>query len=540
MTPPRLAISAPCDGRESSPPLPRDLARLRDVHRCRPAAAGPRHLLIYPMLRQSLPLSPAAIAGCLSLSLLFAGIAQADDTPVRPNFVIFVADDLGWEDSGPYGNPHVRTPTMDRLAAEGLVFDQAILTTSSCSPSRASILTGRYPHNTGAPELHQPLPADQVLLATPLRQVGYYTAAVGKWHLGAATKPQFDAVIPGGGPSGAEDWLPAVRDRPRDRPFFLWLAAIDPHRNYIPGTIASPHDPAQVVVPPYLPDTPEVRSDLAHYYDEITRFDANVGAVLEELAQQAVLDQTFVLVISDNGRPFPRSKTRLLDSGIRTPFIVRWPAADFRPGSRTDALVSAIDIVPTVLELAHAAPLPSAQGESFAPVLQDPAAPGRRLAFAEHNWHDYTAYERAARDARFTYVRNYRPDLPATPPADAVNSPTYTAMRRLELDGRLNTAQRDSFVAPRPAEELYDNHADPHSLHNLVADPTYAAELQQLRTALNEWIRRTDDRLPTSLTPDRFNRETGQKLSPPPPTSPSGESRSTRSDPLAQPSIPAP
>ncbi|MEZ6068226.1 MAG: sulfatase-like hydrolase/transferase [Planctomycetaceae bacterium] len=145
-------------------------------------------------------------------------LAQVGLGAERPNFVVFIADDMAWDDCGAYGHPHVRTPNIDRLAREGMRFDRAYLTCSSCSPSRCSILTGRYPHNTGAGELHLPLPIEQRLFPTALREAGYYTAAAGKWHLGNAVKDQLDEVREGGGPGGEAYWEPLLEDRPRDRP----------------------------------------------------------------------------------------------------------------------------------------------------------------------------------------------------------------------------------------------------------------------------------------------------------------------------------
>ncbi len=453
---------------------------------------------------------PLLLLVILPFSLPAAPDGQLGEAP--PNFIIFVADDMGWNDNGPYGNAGIRTPSMDRLAREGLTFNRALLTTSSCSPSRASILTGRYPHNTGAPELHMPVPADQVLLSSLLREAGYYTASAGKWHLGDEVRDQFDRILQGGGPSGCEKWVEALRDRPRDKPFFLWLAAFDPHRDYAEDTIPEPHSPEDVFVPPFLPDAPEVRADLARYYDEITRFDSHVGQVLEELERQGVAGNTLVLLISDNGRPFPRCKTRLLDSGIRTPLIARWPGGGIPRGRRSDALVSSIDIAPTILELAGMADQPDFQGSSFARTLKDPQIPAREFAFAEHNWHDYMAFERAASNRRFTYIRNWRPDLPATPPADAVRSPTYQLMLDLERRRELTPDQCDTFMLPRPGEELYDNVADPYSLHNLAEDPRYAGELKVLRGVLDDWTEETGDLLPGMLTKDRFDRTTGEAL----------------------------
>ncbi|HPZ83303.1 MAG TPA: sulfatase, partial [Thermogutta sp.] len=256
----------------------------------------------------------------IGLSLLHGSTGWASEVN-RPNFLVIIADDMACEDCGAYGHPHIKTPNIDQLAREGMLFERAFLTCSSCSPSRTSLLTGRYPHATGAAELHQPVPPDQLLVTTPLREAGYFTAAAGKWHLGPHVKSQFDVVREGGGDGAYDYWLPVLKERPKDKPFFIWLATTDPHRPYGPNRIPEPHTPQDVIVPPYLPDVPEVREDLALYYDEIGRLDTWVGRIREELIAQGVWDQTMVVFLSDNGRPFPRCKTTVLDSGVRTPLI---------------------------------------------------------------------------------------------------------------------------------------------------------------------------------------------------------------------------
>jgi arylsulfatase A-like enzyme len=469
----------------------------------------------------------------MSLSLAVPRSAAAG-TSDRPNIVLIIADDMAWDDCGAYGHPTIRTPNLDELARCGLRFDRAFVPASSCSPSRASLLTGRYPHNSGAEELHRPLPAGQVTFVEELRAAGYWTAAAGKWHLGDAVKDRFDLVQeadpagflrpadPGTGgrtttrragsdPSGCEQWLPVLRARPRGRPFFLWLAALDPHRDYETGAISPPHRPEEVVVPPYLPDVPEVRKDLALYYDEIARLDRHVGEVMAELGRQGVAGETVILFLSDNGRPFPRCKTTLYDGGIRTPLIVRWPN-HVEPGRRCASLVSTVDIAPTILKLAGIEPGPSFQGKDLSPLLVDPTARVHDLIFAERNWHDYAAHGRAVRSARFKYIRNDDADRPLTPPADAVRSPTFRAMRRLRDAGTLTPEQRACFVWTRPAEELYDTQVDPHEMHNLAGDPEYAEELDRMRRALASWERETGDRVPERLRPDEFDRETGAPL----------------------------
>lgn len=461
---------------------------------------------------------------------LFARGINRQQTAERPNFILIIADDMAWDDTTVYGHKTIRTPNLARLAREGMRFDHAFVTASSCSPSRASMFTGRYPHQTGAEQLHWPVPKEQIGFTTPLRQAGYWTAAAGKWHLGEAVKPQFD-VIREGNPagfilpvdpavyaklttaekSGCDQWVPLLRDRPKDKPFFLWLASFDPHRDYFENTIPQPHRPEDVVIPPYLPDTPELRKELALYYDEITRLDQYVGEVLDELERQRIANNTFVLFLSDNGRPFPRAKTTVYDSGIRTPLLVRWPAK-VKAGTSTERLVSSVDIAPTILSLAGIKPGANFAGKDFLPLLTQPNKQVREYVYAEHNWHDYDDHGRAVRSEQFKYIRNYYTELANTPSADAVRSPSFQSLRRLRDAGQLNAAQMNVFVKPRPEEELYDVVRDPDELHNLAADPKYAAALQKLRAELQRWEKATRDGLPKVRTLDEFDRETGEPL----------------------------
>ena len=465
----------------------------------------------------------------LAFSLLAAlGIRAA----APPNIILIIADDMAWDDAGFAGNPEVPTPNLDKLAKGGMRFTNAFLTASSCSPSRCSIITGKYPHNTDAEELHWPLPAEQKTFVEQLGKAGYWTAAAGKWHLGDAVRDRFDEVretdtsgfqLPAGeagkegkfietmegeAQSGCTEWVPLLRARPEGKPFFLWLAALDPHRPYHPNIVPEPTDPAKVRLPPYHLDTPEVRRDYALYYDEIKRLDKYVGLVMKELEAQEIADNTLVLFISDNGRPFPRDKTSIYDSGIKTPFIAHWPAR-VAGGQVNHNLVSAVDIAPTFLSVAGAELHAKLPGKSFVPLLEDPEASIREFVFAEQNWHDYEAHGRAARDQRFKYIRNAYTDLPLTPSADGVRSPTFQSMIKLHAAGKLSPAQSVYFIQPRPAEELYDCDADPHEIRNLIGDPKYGKVLARLRGALDEWERETGDYVPELRTADEFDRTTG-------------------------------
>ncbi|WP_417384232.1 sulfatase [Gimesia sp.] len=431
--------------------------------------------------------------------------AQTQPT-AKPNFIVFIADDMAWDDCGAYGHPKIQTPNLNQLAKDGMKFNHAYLTCSSCSPSRASIITGRYPHSTGAHQLHLPLPASQVTFVEKLKEAGYYTASAGKWHLGTPTESKFDLVT-----TKLNEWVSTLQQRPKDKPFFMWFAFTDPHRPYQRNIIDRPHTNDEVIVPPYLPDTPEVRGDLALYYDEITRLDGVVGNVRKELNAQKVASNTVIVFLSDNGRPFPRCKTTVYDSGIRTPFIVTWPA-EVKAGSVCNSLVSSVDLAPTVLELAGLPLGETYQGKSFRKLLKNPEATTRGLIFAEHNWHDFEDFGRAVRSPRYKYIRNFYTDIPGTPPADAVRSDTYVKMLKLREAGKLNEDQQSCFQVPRQEVELYDVEADPHELHNLAGNPEYAEVQQELRTALDQWQEETHDRLPRTRRPDEFDRETGQQL----------------------------
>ena len=465
---------------------------------------------------------------CIPLLVVLANVtAQAAD---RPNILLIIADDMNWDDCGAYGHPSIRTPNIDRLAEEGMLFRHAYLTTNSCSPSRSSILTGKYPHNTGAEQLHWPLPADSETFARKMKRSGYYTAAAGKWHLGDGVREHFDQVyeastagfvLPSGKdgeppkmiaaqPSGCEDWERALEERPRDKPFLLWLAALDPHREYVDGALDPPHSVGDVIVPSHLPDVADVREDLRLYYDEIGRLDGYVGKVLAKLRQQNVDDETLILFISDNGRPFPRDKTTLYDGGIRTPWIVRWPAR-VEASQTTDALVSAVDIAPTFLELCgvetEGGPW---EGTSFRRVLLDPNVSTRQFAFAEDHWHDYEDHARAVTDGQFKLIRNDYVDLPSTPSADAGRGLSWQKMLQLEKEGELSFAQRMCLMKPRPKWQLFDLRRDPGELRNRFADPAYRPVRERLAAALLEWTEDTGDYIPTRRTPDEFDRVTGE------------------------------
>lgn len=431
----------------------------------------------------------------------------------RTNFIIIIGDDISWNDLGCYGHPSVKTPNIDQLASEGIKFTNAFLTASSCSPSRCSIISGRYPHNTGAAELHIPLPAGMPTLPGELKKSGYYTVSAGKWHLGADAKADFDLVVEKDNGTGGEDqWLRVMKERPKDKPFFFWFASHDAHRIWQADDFQTPHDPENAIIPPYLVDAEGTRQDLASYYNEIQRLDFYVGEVKKELNNQGVIENTLIIVMADNGRPFPRSKTRVYDSGMKTPFVVSWPKGQKGADLQSSSLLSVIDIAPTFLELAGIEIGPTFQGESFADVIKNPFTKHRNYAFAEHNWHDYEAHERMVRTKHYMYLINNRPQFSNQGPADSNRSPSYEDLKETREAGMLSAAQSDVFLTPRAHEELFYCLRDPQQLNNVASNEKYYEVLTELREVMNQWIVETGDDIPESLTPSWYDAETGKGL----------------------------
>jgi N-sulfoglucosamine sulfohydrolase len=396
--------------------------------------------------------------------VLWSALSAASVSTDRPNIVIFILDDVGQADVGAFGNAVVRTPNIDRLAAEGMRFDNAFLTTSSCSPSRASILTGLYPSATGAPNLGDPVPADITSLPQLLRQAGYYTASVGKWHLGEPFKSHFDRVVEPREESGAADWLPELARRPLNKPFFFWLASKDAHEPYDWYPPLLRQDPARLVVPAYAEDNAFTRQVMAGYYDEIARADASIGHVVDWLRVQHLLDNTLVIVLSDNGSIIGRAKTTLYDEGLKTPLVMRFPKI-IRFGLANQQIVSAVDLMPTILALVGLSPVPDIPGVSLLPTLGNPLQPVREYIYAEQNRHGQPHFSRAVRTKDYLFKLNY-------------------------LGRRLCNPIEDTFWSSRSPRdtghaEFYDLHLDPGAQQNRIKDPEYRDSLNNVRQIMS-------------------------------------------------------
>lgn len=437
-----------------------------------------------------------------------AGVATASAMPTiaqpergrQRNVLLLIADDQGL-DLGCYGVA-VRTPRLDGLARSGTLFRQGYAAVSSCSPSRAVINTGLYTHQNGMYGLqhdvhHQSLLPGIETLPSLLRRAGYATALVGKKHVGPDSAFPYEAeLVPErSGRRDVRELAIAAASLIRstdDRPFFVTIAYSDPHRAAVdygndrawPGVTPGRYDPARVTIPSHLPDLPAVREDLAAYYQSISRLDAGVGMILDELAGTGRADDTLVLFLSDNGRPFPGAKTNLYDAGLHLPLIVRAPGT---APAVNDAMVSWTDIAPTVLDWAGVAP-PAAYrlpGHSLLPILGRPGDPARDAICASHDFHEITQYYpmRAIRTRTHSYILNLAWQLPYPIAGDVAGSPSWqviVANPSLRLGRRTQAA-----YLQRPAEELYDLARDPDEIANVAADPAYAG----VKAALAERLR---------------------------------------------------
>ena len=439
--------------------------------------------------------------------------------PRRPNIVIAIADDWSYPHAGSYGDRTVRTPAFDRIAREGARFTHAFVASPSCTPSRAALLAGQAVHRLqeGA-NLHGFLPKSIPVLPDLLEDAGYAVGFSGKgWGPGR--------VEPGGrtrNPAGPQfkSFDDFMTGRPRDRPFSFWFGSSDPHRPYDEGSGARGGLAIdRVAVPAYLPDTPVVRGDLLDYYLEVERFDRDLARLLETLERAGELENTIVIVTSDNGMPFPRAKANVYDSGARVPLSIRWPG-NAAPGTVIDALVSLTDLAPTLLEAAGLKPIEAMTGRSLRPLLRGESRAGGERVFIERERHanvrrgDLSYPVRAIRTKDYLYIRNFRPDRwPAGDPelyfavgpfGDIDGGPTKTLL----LGGRNDPAIARFFelaAAKRPAEELYDVRRDPEQLVNLAGTSAHRAAQRRLRDELDRWLRETGDPRATA-DDDRWDR----------------------------------
>ncbi|MDB6088761.1 MAG: hypothetical protein JWN85_1545 [Gammaproteobacteria bacterium] len=422
--------------------------------------------------------------------------------------LLIIADDQGL-DAGCYGGT-VKTPNLDRLAAQGTLFTQGYATVSSCSSSRSVLYSGLYSHANGmyglAHDVHNQSLLDWVVtLPRLMSEAGYATALVGKKHVRPDRALLYDVeLVPE--KAGIRDVAAMAAAAGQfmrgqgGKPCFITVGFSDPHRaeeNFgntraWPGVPRMTYDPAEVKIPAHLPDLPAVREDLAQYYESVSRMDHGVGLLLSELKAAGREDDTLVIFVSDNGRAFPGAKTTLYDEGIHLPLIIRAPHAT--PGVRSEAMVSWVDISPTILDFAQAE-APAAyklHGRSLLPVLTQARPSGWDRIFAAHCFHEINQYYpmRLMRTSRYAYLANLAHELPFPIAGDVASSPSWKA---IEASGAKLGKRPLVRYLRRPAEELYDVVQDPDQLTNLAGSPHHAVTLSEMRAKLREWRVATRD-----------------------------------------------
>jgi N-sulfoglucosamine sulfohydrolase len=453
----------------------------------------------------------AKIAQGLIATLLLATVAPIDANAGSRNVVLIISDDQGRELSV-YGATTVKTPNIEALAKDGTLFTHAFSTVSSCSPSRSVIFTGLYSHTNGmyglAHDIHNQhlLPAVRTLPLL-LKEQGYTTALIGKKHLLPDEQLPFDAELAPERPGNRDVAFMSSEARTflenEDvSPFFLVVAFSDPHRaaeNFgntrtWPSVPRVTYDPERISVPPYLSDTAEVRRDLAHYYESVSRLDSGIGMLMDALRETGHLDDTLIVYLSDNGAPFPGAKTTLYDRGIHLPLVVRAPDQE-RRGVSNSAMVSWIDIAPTILDWTGAASASELKlpGRSLLPVLSKEHAEGWDMIFASHGFHEIQQYYpmRAVRSRQYKYILNLAAELPYPIAGDIAASPAWQKVVAQPAVG-LGRRSLDAFLH-RPREELYDLASDPEEVINLAADLRYRDVLERMRHQLDEHRIRTRD-----------------------------------------------
>lgn len=446
-------------------------------------------------MKRSLPTRRQALRGVAGAALTSA-CAQAPvfaQSSELPNIVFLISDDHSTPDLGCYGNSAIQTPHLDRLAAEGLRFDNGFVASPQCSPNRSAIFAGCTPHTIGTSRLHTPYPEWEESFVEGLRGAGYYTGAYRKVHQGDAFNERFDFYRPARVP-----FSEFFDKRPSGKPFFLHVGFTDPHRPYRKGAFSPPHDPAKVMVPDFLPDTPKVREDIALYYDEIARMDSECGEVLGLLDRHGLAENTLVVFMGDNGMPFPRAKGSLYDPGIKVPTLARWPGR-IKQGSVTNALMSAIDLPITWLAMAGQEPTAKMTGKSLLPVFDDPEAPLREAVFAERNWHNTLDPSRSVRTQRHKLIFNGQPRFPYRPASDLERSLSWESYieEKWKGSGSALEAHHWQLLEPtRPIIELYDLGSDPGEFHNRATDPELRDVRRDLEYNLSDWMHETYDFLP--------------------------------------------
>ncbi len=426
------------------------------------------------------------------LPLIF--VALVSIAQAKPNFVFIIADDLTYRDLGCYGG-QAHTPNIDYLATEGMRFERCFQAASMCSPTRHNIYTGLYPLNSGAYPNHAFAKAGTKSIAHYLGDLGYRVALSGKTHIAPPEVFPFEYSVNKNNPDmEAVDAL--MRESvASDTPFCLFACSNEPHSPWNKGD-ASIYPPEKVILPPYIVDTPRMRQDFSNYLAEITYYDDQVGQILALLDKHGLREDTFVMVVSEQGNAFPFAKWTCYGSGLQSAMIVRWPGK-VEAGSVSNVLVEYTDIVPTFVEAAGGTPAKVLDGKSLLPVLSGQAERHKDYVYGQvttrgiNNGSDSYPI-RTVRGERYRLIWNLDPSVKYT--NALTQSPAFQSMIQKANTGDPHAVEFVSRYQRRPEFELFDCEADPLEMTNLAENPEYEKTLARLKSKLDSWMAAQGDR----------------------------------------------
>jgi arylsulfatase A-like enzyme len=446
-----------------------------------------------------------------------------------PNILLMLSDDHSEPFLGASGHPVIKTPVLDRLAADGARLTRAFTAAPQCVPSRAAIMTGRSPVAVRMGRFSSPLPPDIPAIPDVLRGRNYYNGVCRRYfHLDGVVNPNdvtkrvydehdlrtFKRRMDFMDRSGSREKTPEIVEQflkqvPAGRPFFFWVNFNDPHHVWDANAVSPPYDPAQFPVPGWLPDLPGVRHDLARYSGEVARVDEEVKWVLEALDRRGLAENTLVLLMGDNGAALPRGKGSLYEMGCRVPLLARWPGR-VKPRQVSDALISGEDLAPTMIEAAGLKAPEAMSGRSFLPLLEGREYRQREWVFTARLPHGNSPMtpttmastfdlSRAVRTRTHKLIYNCTPHMPYSP-VDSARDPGWRDIVAAHEAGKLAPQfERLYFSRPRPVLELYDLVKDPHEFENLAGQPAVAEVEAQLKAIMQEKMILDFDFLPPPM-----------------------------------------
>lgn len=435
----------------------------------------------------------SVVAGLIAI-LACSSNAQSS---AKRNIILYVVDDQGTNDAGCYGNDVIRTPGLDELARHGMRMTHAFATTPSCSASRSVILSGKHNHANGQygheHSFHH-FVSFPTLKTLPVRlsDAGYRTLSAGKYHVAPEPIYHFDEYVRRGSPIEMAEKTRSLIASESDQPFFLYFCTTEPHRPFRREGFQEV-DPDDVIVPPYLPDTPECRRELARYYASVERADSGLKRLIEIVREAGHWEDTLILYLSDNGIAFPGAKTNVYEPGVRLPFVIRVPGQE-NVGNTIDAMITYADVAPTLLDYAGVDVESNAMhGRSFLPRMRGEEVGEWDEVYLSHTFHEITMYYpmRVVRERRYKLIWNIAHGLDFPFASDLFASETWQGV----INSGATTYGKRSVDAylQRPAFELYDLDTDPHEIHNRADDPEMRTELARLQAKLKAFQERTGD-----------------------------------------------